>query len=133
MSGRHPTWLDERDLLTIQDQLLSMHGGAPGLRDRALLESALARPRQHYAYAEGVDTVDLAAIYTSAIVQNHPFIDGNKRAGFVAGILFLELNGFDFVASEEEVISTVLALAAGDVDEDDYSAWLRSNVVKRKR
>ncbi len=78
------------------------------------------------------DAVDLAAIYCAGIVRNHPFVDGNKRTGFVVGVLFLELNGFRFTASEEDAAQTVLALAAGTLDEASYGAWLRTN-VKRKR
>jgi death on curing protein len=130
---KSPIWVDERDVLAVHDHLLALHGGVPGLRDRGLLESALARPRQHYSYAESIDVVDMAALYTIAIVQNHPFVDGNKRAGFLAGTLFLELNGFHFGASEEEVISTVLALAAGDLDEAGYAAWLRAQSRPRRR
>lgn len=133
MSRKSPIWLDERDVLAVQDRLLAQHGGAPGLRDRGLLESALARPRRHHAYAENVNVVELAALYTIAIVQNHPFVDGNKRAGFVAGILFLELDGFDFGATEEEVIRAVLALAAGDLNEVGYATWLRSNAKRRRK
>jgi death on curing protein len=133
VSRRSRTWIDERDVVVVHDRLLALHGGVPGLRDRGLLQSALARPRQHYSYAESVDAVDMAALYTVAIVQNHPFVDGNKRAGFLAGILFLELNGFDFRASEEEVIRTVLALATGDLDEAGYAAWLRSNSTKKRK
>ena len=134
MNRKSPIWVDERDVLAVHDRLLEQHGGMPGLRDRALLESALARPRQHYSYADSVDVVDMAALYTVAIVQNHPFVDGNKRAGFLAGILFLEMNGFDFRASEADVIGAVLALAAGDLDEAGYTAWLRANArTKRKR
>jgi len=117
----------------MHDRLLAAHGGVPGLRDRGLLESALARPRQHYSYAESVDIVDMAALYTIAVVQNHPFVDGNKRTGFLAGVLFLELNGLDFKATEEHVIGTVLALAAGELDEAGYAAWLRSNVKRRRK
>ena len=133
MSRRSPTWIDERDVLAMHDRLLAAHGGVPGLRDRGLLESALARPRQHYSYAESVDIVDMAALYTIAVVQNHPFVDGNKRTGFLAGVLFLELNGLDFKATEEHVIGTVLALAAGELDEAGYAAWLRSNVKRRRK
>jgi death on curing protein len=133
VSRRSPTWIDERDVLAIHDRLLALHGGVPGLRDRGLLESALARPRQHYSYAESVDIVDMAALYTIAIVQNHPFVDGNKRVGFLAGVLFLELNGLHFKATEEDVIRTVLALAAGELHEAGYVAWLRSNVKRRRK
>ncbi len=127
MSKKTPTWIDERDVVAVHDSLLAQHGGLPGVRDRGLLESALARPRQHYSYAETIDIIQMAALYTAGIVRNHPFVDGNKRAGFLAGIMFLELNGFNFMASEEDVIQTVLALAAGEVDEAGYAEWLRSN------
>jgi death-on-curing protein len=111
---------------------LAQHGGVTGLRDRGLLESALARPRQHYSYAERVGIIEKAAVYTTGIVKNHPFVDGNKRAGFLAGVMFLELNGFNFSASEEDVIQAVLALAAGELDEAGYTEWLRAN-AKRAR
>ncbi len=129
---RKLTWVDERDVLVIHDRLLAQHGGAPGVRDLGLLESALARPRQHYAYSNKSDVVHLAAIYIAGIVRNHPFVDGNKRAGLVAGVLFLELNGFDFIASEEDVTQSVFSLAAGLLDENQFSSWLRAN-SKRKR
>lgn len=103
------------------------------MRDRGLLDSALARPRQHYAYGEDTGIINMASLYTSGIVRNHPFVDGNKRAGFMAGVLFLEMNGYDFTASEEDVIATVFALAAGELDEDGYTAWLRSNVKSRRK
>ena len=103
------------------------------MRDRGLLQSALARPRQHYAYSESRDIVRLAAIYTHGIVRNHPFVDGNKRTGFVIGILFLELHGFHFRASEEDAAQAVMALAAGTMDEDGYAAWLRGNVKRKRR
>jgi len=128
-----PCWIDERDVLAVHDRLLALHGGLSGLRDRGLLESALSRPRQHYSYSEKVDIIDMAALYTTGIVQNHPFVDGNKRAGFLAGVMFLELNGLDFLSSEEDVIRMVLALAAGDLDEAGYAAWLRSNVKRRRK
>jgi death on curing protein len=124
-------WIDEHDVLAIHDRLLALHGGASGLRDRGLLQSALARPRQHHAYAKSANVVEMAALYTAGIVRNHPFVDGNKRTGFVIGILFLELHGFDFRASEEDATQAVMALAAGTMDEAGYTAWLREN-AKRK-
>ena len=126
---REPIWVDERDALTLQDRLLALHGGAAGLRDDGLLKSALARPRQHFAYAESSDIIDMATAYTAGIVRNHPFVDGNKRTGFVVGILFLELNGYRFTASEEDAAQAVLNLAAGTLDEPGYTAFLRSNVA----
>jgi death on curing protein len=128
-----PCWIDERDVLAVHERLLASHGGLPGLRDRGLLESALARPRQHYSYSEKADIIDMAALYTAGIVQNHPFLDGNKRAGFLAGVMFLELDGFDFNASEQDVIQTVLALAAGEIDETGYAEWLRDNTKRRRK
>ncbi len=132
MSRKTPIWVDERDVVAIHESLLAQHGGVAGLRDRGLLESALARPRQHYTYAERVGIIEMAALYTTGIVKNHPFVDGNKRAGFLAGVMFLELNGFNFSASEEDVIQTVLALAASELDETGYAEWLRAN-TKRAR
>ena len=124
-----PVWIDEPETLTLHDRLIALHGGAAGLRDRALLTSALARPRQHFAYAEPSDIVVMAALYTAGIVRNHPFVDGNKRTGFVVGILFLELNGYRFIASEEEAAQAVIALANGTLDEDGYTAFLLANVA----
>ena len=129
---KEPLWIEERDALAIHDRLLALHGGATGLRDRGLLESALARPRQHHAYAGRSDIVEMAALYTAGIVRNHPFIDGNKRTGFVIGVLFLELHGFDFTASEADATQAVMALASGTIDEAAFTVWLREN-TKPKR
>ena len=122
-----PLWIDERDTLTLHDRLLALHGGAAGVRDDALLKSALARPQQIDAYADASDLINLAAAYTAGIVRNHPFIDGNKRTGFVVGILFLELNGYRFSANEADAAQAVLALAASTLDEASYAAFLRAN------
>ena len=124
-----PVWIDDRDALTLHDRLLALHGGAVGVRDMGLLQSALARPQQYLAYADAVGIVELAALCTAAIVRNHPFVDGNKRTGFVVGILFLELNGFAFMASEEEAAQAVLVLAAGSLDEGGYVKFLNANIV----
>lgn len=124
-----PIGVDERDALTLQDRLLALHGGAAGLRDDGLLKSALARPQQHFAYAESSDIIDMATAYTAGIVRNHSCVDGNKRTGFVVGILFLELNGYRFTASEEDAAQAVLNLVAGTLDEPGYTAFLRANVA----
>lgn len=129
---KEPLWIEERDALAIHDRLLAVHGGGQGLRDRGLLQSALARPLQHHAYAGSRDIIAMAALYTAGIVRNHPFIDGNKRTGFLVGVLFIELNGLDFKASEEDATQAVLDLAAGTLDEAAFTAWLRAN-VRRKR
>ena len=126
-------WIEERDALAIHDRLLALHGGATGVRDRELLESALARPRQHHSYAKTSDVVEMAALYTAGIVRNHPFIDGNKRTGFVIGVLFLELHGFDFRASEADATQAVMALASGTLDEAAFTAWLRENAKPRRK
>ena len=130
---KEPASIDERDALALHDRLLALHGGAPGLRDGALLLSALARPRQIFAYADTPGIVDLAAAYTVGIVRNHPFIDGNKRTGFVVGILFLELNGYRFTASEEDAAQAVLKLAARALDEADYTNFLRANSRRARK
>jgi death on curing protein len=121
-------WIDEADAQAIHLRLLALHGGAEGIRDPGLLVSALARPRQIEAYGDAPDVVDLAAAYTVGVVQNHPFVDGNKRTGFVLGVLFLELNGARFTASEADATQAVLDLAAGAVDDAGYTAFLRRNV-----
>lgn len=129
---KEPLWIETREALAIHDRQLALHGGRGGVRDEGLLESALARPRQYHAYVKFPDVVEMSALYTAGIVRNHPFLDGNKRTGFVTGVLFLELNGFDFTASEEDATQAVLRLAAGSLDEAGYVAWLREN-SKRKR
>jgi death on curing protein len=134
MKKREPFWILERVVLAAHSRLLAAHGGAEGLRDSALLQSALARPRQHYSYSSP-DIIELAALYTAALIRNHPFVDGNKRTGFAIGVAFLELNGFVLQAPEADATQAVFALAAGDIDEAGYGAWLRSNskLAKRRR
>ena len=132
MNKVEPLWILERVVLAVHDQLLAAHGGAEGLRDAGLLESALARPRQHCSYSSP-DLIELAALYTVGLVRNHPFLDGNKRTGFAIGIVFLELNGFVFRATEEDATQAVLAVAAGELDEAGFAAWLRSNVKGRRK
>jgi death-on-curing protein len=127
---KEPVWIDEQDALTIHDRLLALHGGPSGVRDKTLLSSALARPRQHLAYSTEADIIRMAAAYTAGIVGNHPFVDGNKRTGFVIGVLFLELNGYRFIASEEDAAQAVLSLAAGTLNEEEYSLFLRGNTVR---
>ena len=122
-----PIWIDARDALTLHDRLLALHGGAVGVRDDGLLQSALARPQQHYAYADTPDLIEMATVYTADIVRNHLFADGNKRTGFVVGILFLELNGYRFTATQERAAQAVIELAAGTLDEAGYASFLRAN------
>jgi death-on-curing protein len=121
-------WLDEHDALLLHDRLLALHGGAPGVRDLGLLASALARPRQWFSYTENPSIIHGAALYTAGIVSNHPFVDGNKRTGFVIGVLFLELNGHAFAASEEIAAQAVIVLASGSMDEVAYAKFLFDNL-----
>ncbi len=125
-----PIWIDERDALALHDRLLALDGGLPGVRDVGLVQFALARPRQLHAYGDKPDIIDLAAAYTAGIVRDHPFIDGNKRTGFLLGVLFLELNGYRFTATEESAAQAILSLAAGTLDEPAFAAWLRANVKR---
>ncbi len=124
-----PVWIDLRDALAIHQKALALHGGAAGVRDQTLLESALARPRQMHAYADHPDWADLSAALTAGVVRNHPFVDGNKRTGFLLGVLFLELNGLEFVATEEDAAQAVLALAAGSLTEGEFRNWLGDNIA----
>jgi death-on-curing protein len=130
---KKPLWIDERDALALHDRLLALHGGGAGLRDHTLLKSALARPQRHFADDESPDIIAMAAAYTGGIVRNHPFVDGNKRTGFVVGIMFLELNGYRFTASEEDAARAVLELASGNLEEAGYIAFLRANSSRGKK
>lgn len=127
-----PLWLNERDAITLHDRLITLYGGAPGLRDRGLLQSALARPQQYYVYAsDQTDMIKLSSLYTIGIIRNHPFVDGNKRLGFLMGVLFLEINGLSFIAPEEESAAIILALAASTLDEEGYLNFLRQFVISQ--
>jgi death-on-curing protein len=119
-----PVWVTEEDCLSFHDKLLARFGGASGVRDKGLLLSALARPQHVFAY-EKPSLFDLAAAYAHGIVKNHPFIDGNKRSGFLAATLFLEANGIRFNGDERDAVIQTLALAAGESTLQDFSAWLQ--------
>jgi death-on-curing protein len=123
-------WADKRVLLLLHGESLAEHGGLPGLRDDGLLDSALARPLNLVAYGQP-DFADLAATYGCGIAQNHPFVDGNKRAAFLAVGLFLALNGFRLQASQLEATQTMLAVAAGEIEETEFAAWLRAHLTPR--
>ena len=119
-------WVVRETVLSLHDQSLVEYGGGAGIRDEGLLDSALHKPEQLFHY--GKPTIfDLAASYGFGIVKNHPFIDGNKRAGFVVAIVFLELNGYHFHASEADAAVNTLALAAGELSESHFAAWLKAN------
>jgi death on curing protein len=119
-------WIDRRALLLLHDESIAEHGGASGIRDEGLLESALARPLNVVAYGEP-DWADLAASYGVGLAKNHPFVDGNKRAAFLAVGLFLALNGHRLVATQADATLTMLSVAAGSLDEPGFAAWLRTH------
>ena len=121
-----PHWIGREVCLAVHDMLLSQYGGCAGLRDSGLLDSALARPLQMKAYGSP-SLPQLAAAYASGIVRNHPFLDGNKRTGFMLGSGFLELNGLEFFATETDAVIKTLALAAGELSEEAYADWLGKN------
>lgn len=121
-----PIWLTREIILAIQEQLLARFGGLAGLRDEGWLDSALGRPLQRY-HCEKPDLFDLAASYAHGLVKNHPFLDGNKRIGFMAAYTFLGVNGEFIQAPEEQAVLQTLALAAGEIDADGYAAWLRKS------
>ena len=123
---KKPVWLLTEVVLATHERLLAEFGGASGVRDRKLLDSALARPKNRFAYGSWT-LPELAASYAFGIVKNHPFVDGNKRTGFTAAILFLDLNGLAFSASEADATIQTLGLAAGDVNEAEYADWLKTN------
>jgi death-on-curing protein len=124
------TWIERELALAIHERQLAEHGGASGVRDETLLESALARPQQRHAYAEPPpDLAALAASLAHGLACNHLFVDGNKRTAHVCYRTFLLLNGMDLMASDEEKYVAMLSLAAGEFGEDDFAAWLRPRLV----
>lgn len=122
---RAPRWVDKRALLLLHEESLAMFGGASGLRDEGLLDSALARPLNLRLYNSASTTAQLAAAYGYGIARNHPFVDGNKRAAFLASGLFLSLNGRRLVANPADAVETIVALAAGGLEEEAYAEWIR--------
>lgn len=123
-------WVSRAALLLLHDESLAEHGGAPGVRDEGLLDSALARPLHLAAYGEP-DLADLAASYGVGLAKNHGFVDGNKRAAFLAVGLFLAINGQRLVATQADATLTMLAVAEGSLDEAGFAAWIRSRVQAR--
>lgn len=121
-----PLWVRRETVLTLHDQLLAEFGGASGVRDAGLLDSALARPQNLLAHGKS-SVFDLAASYAAGLVKNHPFVDGNKRIGFTVAVLFLELNRQRFAAPEAEAVVKTLALAAGAIGESAYAKWLETH------
>lgn len=121
-----PVWLLRSVVDAVHDAQLAEHGGAAGLRDEGALDSALARPANLHAYGES-DIFRLATAYAFAIVRNHPFVDGNKRTAFLAAYVFLRINGYVLEVDEASAAAAVLALAAAESSEEEFSEWLRAN------
>jgi death-on-curing protein len=120
-------WLDSRTIRAIHLALLAEHGGLPGVRDEGLLDSAMARPKNLAAY-EAPSLAQLAASYGFGLTKNHPFLDGNKRVGLAAIAVFLDINGYELIASQPDAVTTMLQLAAGDLDEKQLARWIQDNV-----
>lgn len=128
-------WISKQALLILHDESLATHGGGTGIRDEGLLDSALARPLNLMGYADDSDSPDIAsraAAYCIGLVKNHPFVDGNKRAAFLATGLFLYLNGYRLTATQADATLTLLAVAASDLSEADFARWLRLNTCPRQ-
>jgi death-on-curing protein len=127
-----PQWLSVDIVIDIHAEQLALFGGPVGLRDPGLLESALGRPQNKFAYGEH-DLAALAAAYAFGIARNHPFVDGNKRSALAAMIVFLNLNGVDLLVPQPDMTAAILAVAAGEVEEDILAQWLRDHLAQPKR
>ena len=123
---KEPEWVLREVVFAAHEQSLARFGGSAGVRDEGLLDSALGKPLNLFVYGRP-SLFDLAASYGYGIVKNHPFIDGNKRTGFLVAVVFLELNGYKFQASEVDATLQPLALAAGDVSERAFARWSKTN------
>ena len=125
-------WINRQALVLLHDESLAIHGGATGLRDEGLFESALARPENLSAYGTP-DVFECAAAYAFGLAKNHLFVDGNKRAAFLATGVFLRINGYRLSISQADAVEAVLSLAAGELSESDFAAWLRAGSVEVKK
>ena len=125
-------WINRAVLIAVHDMQLAEHGGGAGLRDNNLLESAMAKPQNLAAYG-APDAAALAAAYGYGISRNHAFVDGNKRTGLVAAELFLGLNGWQLLVTDSDCVLTMLAVASGDITEEEFAAWIRTHASKQKK
>lgn len=125
---KNPVWLLKPAVIAVHNMMIARFGGASGIRDEGLLDSALARPINIYHYDDAADVAALAAAYAAGLIQNHPFVDGNKRIGFMAAYMFLDLNGAILVADEVSATAMTLSLAASEIEEQDYARWLSENI-----
>ena len=130
---KEPRWVDRRALALLHAETLAEHGGRSGIVDEGRLDSALARPRQIFHYERKHDLARLAAAYAAGLVRNHPFVDGNKRAAFLAVGLFLGLNDFLLAADQVDAARNMLALAAGEINEEQFATWVRAHMKRGAR
>jgi death-on-curing protein len=130
---KEPVWIRLDVVLVMHEEALMLHGGPEGMRDLGLLESALARPRNHFVYGEQEDVsiARFAAAYAKGIVVNHPFVDGNKRTAFTVSVTFLKLNGLELTATKEDRVLTFWGLAAGEISEEQLAQWFERNTTAR--
>lgn len=133
MKRGEPVWINKKALLLLHEESLAEFGGGRGMRDEGLLDSALARPQNSHAYEPDTSIPALAAAYGFGVTKNHAFIDGNKRAGFLAIGLFLAINGYQLTADQVDAIETMLALASGDLKEKALAEWIARNSVKPRK
>lgn len=129
---KEPTWLVTGFILSLHEELLAEFGGSAGIRDEGLLESALGRPRNLFGYGKP-SLFDLAASYAYGIISNHPFVDGNKRIGFMTAYTFLGRNGFQLRAPEPEATAATLAMATGELTEQEYAKWLTQHSKRARK
>ncbi len=125
---KEPVWLIKPAVIAVHNMMIARFGGADGIRDAGLVDSALARPANIYHNDDCTDVSQLAAVYAAGIIQNHPFVDGNKRTGFMAAYMFLDLNGAKLHADEVTATAMTLSLAASEIDEKNYASWLAENI-----
>jgi death-on-curing protein len=127
-----PLWMETADAVIAHDLEIAAHGGSSGIRDAGLLESALARPKNLWAYADSTPSLPrMAAAYAFGISANHPFVDGNKRTALLVSFAFLDANGLEMTATQEDAYVTILGLAAGEISEDQLSDWFARNTAPR--
>ena len=128
---KEPEWLSEEIVLAFHGEALTLFGGPHGVRDDGLLQSALERPRNLYAYGDAPSLFEMAAAYCAGIVKNHPFVDGNKRSGLLAARAFLFMNGYLLEADEADEVIMIVGLAAGEIEEEALAVWIEANCEPR--
>jgi death-on-curing protein len=126
---KEPVWISKQEIIAFHSKQIQEHGGLPGVRDDGLLESAIARPQQVFAYSD-VNIFELAASYAHGIIKNHPFLDGNKRTAIITAGIFLIVNGWMLEVSEEELYLQTIALAESALSEKSFSRWLKESCQK---